>query len=159
VDCPYCRSENIVLVDGEYVCKDCGSVIGPEVVPPRVKQINIIIPKRRIMLILLEKETKEGVKKRYGEVVEFYITKITSELGREDIGKAAMKMFRKLDKRIYQGKSPRVIAAALFYLAAEQFGFYVHKQTIAKILGISKFSIRDTASRLRKYVSHIIENS
>ncbi|MGB9703959.1 MAG: TFIIB-type zinc ribbon-containing protein [Pyrobaculum sp.] len=159
MNCPYCKSENIVLVDGEYVCKDCGSVIGPEVVPPRVKQISVATLKRRVVLILLEKETKEGVKKRYGEVVEFYITKIASELGREDVGKVAMEMFRKLDKRIYQGKSPRVIAAALSYLAAEQIGFYVHKQVIAKILGVSKFSIRDTASRLRRYVPRIIENS
>lgn len=159
MNCPYCKSGNIVLVDGEYVCKDCGSVIGPEVVPPRVKQVIALIPKRRTVLVLLEKETKESVKRRYSDVVEFYVARIADELGRKDVGVVAMEIFKRIDKRVYQGKSPRVIAAAISYLAAEQLGFYVHKQTIAKILGISKFSIRDTASRLRRYVPRIIENS
>jgi transcription initiation factor TFIIIB Brf1 subunit/transcription initiation factor TFIIB len=51
-----------------------------------------------------------------------------------------------------RGKNPRVIAAALAYLAAEKLGFHIHKQQIAVILNISKFSIRDTVTKLRRYV-------
>lgn len=38
------------------------------------------------------------------------------------------------------------------YLAAERLKLYVHKQTIAEILKVSKFTIKDTAWRLRRHL-------
>lgn len=35
--CPHCQSTNIVA-DGEYVCRDCGTVLGPVPMPPVLKQ-------------------------------------------------------------------------------------------------------------------------
>ena len=62
----------------------------------------------------------------------------------------ALEIFKRLDKRVYQGRSPRVVAAALAYIAAERLGLYTHKRVIAEILNVSKLSIRDTATRLRR---------
>ena len=66
--------------------------------------------------------------------------------------RTALEIFKRLDKRVYQGKAPRVVAAALAYLAAERLGLYVRTQAIAKILNVSKYSVRDTAWRLRRYM-------
>ena len=44
------------------------------------------------------------------------------------------------------------MAAALAYIAAERIGLFVHKWVVAEILNVSKFSIRDTAWRLRRHL-------
>ncbi|AAL63960.1 TFIIB-type zinc ribbon-containing protein [Pyrobaculum aerophilum] len=157
--CPYCQSMNITLADGEYVCRDCGTVLGPEVVPPRPRQVLPVPVRHKLIMLALEQENKKSIKKKYSEMVKMYTGKVAEALGVPEVTVVALQIFQRLDKRIYQGKSPRVIAAAVAYLAAERLGIYIHKQVIAKILGVSKFSIRDTASRLRKYVPNIKETT
>ncbi|MEM4793317.1 MAG: hypothetical protein QXS00_10440 [Pyrobaculum sp.] len=44
------------------------------------------------------------------------------------------------------------MAAILAYIAAERLGIYVHKRVIAETLKVSKFTIRDTAWRLKRYL-------
>ena len=80
-----------------------------------------------------------------------HLDKIAKALG-DEVATVALEIFQRLDKRVYQSKSPRVVAATLAYLAAERLGIYVRKSTIAAILGVSKLSIRDTATCLRRYV-------
>ncbi|MEM1888752.1 MAG: transcription initiation factor IIB family protein [Pyrobaculum sp.] len=150
--CTYCKSDKIVLVEGEYVCTECGTVVGYELMPPVVKHIISIRRENRIF-IKLEKEKREIIKKKYSEIVKFYIEKICSVVGGESVRTKACDLFKNLDKRVYQGKNPRVLAASLVYLAAESLGMHIPKQSIAKVLSISKFTIRDTVSRLRKHVS------
>lgn len=149
--CPYCSSDKIVLRDGEYVCTECGTVVGYEVVPPRVKLATPVIKSRRI-IALLEEEDKQTVKMKYSDMVKFYISKIARELGVAGIEQEAMRLFSALDKRAYQGKSPRAVAAAVVYLATERARYHVHKRDIAALVNISKFTVRDTVSRLRRYV-------
>ena len=150
--CPYCKSDKISLNENsEYVCTECGTVLGFELMPPRIK-FEAPLRRESRLLVYLEKETKKTVKKRYSELVRFYLAKIARELGRLELEQVAWATFTALDKRVYQGKNPRVIAAALAYLAAEKLGFHIHKQQIAVILSISKFSIRDTVTKLRRYV-------
>ncbi|ABP51678.1 MULTISPECIES: TFIIB-type zinc ribbon-containing protein [Pyrobaculum] len=157
--CPYCKSTNITLADGEYVCRDCGTVLGPEMLPPRLRQVPVPVHKGKIVLTILEKEDKTTIKKRYSELVEHYVAKIAAALARKDLEMVALEIFRNLDKRVYQGKTPKAIAAALVYLAAERAGIHIYKQTIARILGISKFTIRDTVTRLRGHVASINTSS
>lgn len=150
--CPYCRSDKIILKDGEYICTECGTVLGFEVVAPVPKQ-SISVIRRRTIFLSLEKENKKTINMKYSDIVKFYINKISTELAIEDIREVAWDLFQKLDKRVYQGKNPRVIAASVVYLAAEAMGVQIYKQTIAKIVNISKFTIRDTVSKLRRHVS------
>jgi transcription initiation factor TFIIIB Brf1 subunit/transcription initiation factor TFIIB len=150
--CPYCKSDKISLNEnGEYVCTECGTVLGFELMPPRVK-FEAPLRRESRLLMYLEKETKETVKKRYSELVRFYLAKVARELGRPELEQVAWSMFTTFDKRVYQGKNPRVIAAALVYLAAEKSGSHIYKQQIAVILNISKFTIRDTVTKLRRHV-------
>ena len=152
--CPYCRSANVVVADGEYVCRDCGTVLGPVLLPPVPEQpppalLRHTAARYRLVMLALEREDKRSVRRRYGEVVKMHLGKIAEALGAE-VAVTALEIFNHLDKRVYQGRSPRVVAATLAYIAADMLGIYVHKQTIAEILNVSKFSIRDTATRLRK---------
>ena len=80
-----------------------------------------------------------------------YLDKIAKAVGVE-VAAVALEMFRSLDRRVYQGKSPRVVAATLAYIVADRFGLYTHKRIVAEILNVSKFSIRDTAWRLRRHL-------
>ena len=151
--CPYCQSTNVVA-GGEYVCRDCGTVLGPALLPPVPEKtppalLRHTAARYRLIMLALEREDKKSVKRRYGEVVKMYLDKIAEALGAE-VAAVALEIFNSLDKRVYQGKSPRVIAATLAYLAAERLGLYTHKRVIAEILNVSKFSIRDTATRLRR---------
>ena len=148
--CPYCQSTNVVAV-GEYVCRDCGTVIGPVLVPPRQPPSPPLrhAAARYRLIMALGREDKRSAKRRYSEIVKMHLDKIAEALGAE-VAVTALEIFKRLDKRVYQGRSPRVVAAALAYIAAERLGLYVHKRVIAKILNVSKFSIRDTATCLRK---------
>ncbi|AFA38613.1 Transcription initiation factor TFIIIB, Brf1 subunit/Transcription initiation factor TFIIB [Pyrobaculum oguniense TE7] len=148
--CPYCHSAN-VAADGEYVCRDCGTVIGPVFMPPVLKEAPRPTPRYRLIMAALEREGRRSVRRRYSEIVEMYLNKVSKALGAE-VAVTALEMFRRLDKRVYQSRSPRVVAATLTYLAAERLGIYVHKQTIAEILKVSKFTIKDTAWRLRRHL-------
>lgn len=148
--CPHCQSANVAAV-GEYVCRDCGTVIGPVLAPPATKEVPPPPPKYRIIMAALEQVDKRSVRRRYSEIVEMHLDKIAKALGAE-VAAVALEMFKRLDKRVYQGRSPRVVAATLAYLAAERLGIYVHKSVVAKILKVSKFTIKDTAWRLRRHL-------
>jgi len=151
--CQYCKSDKIILNEnGEYVCTDCGTVIGYELVSPRAK-FEMRLRRENRLLVFLEKEMRGTVKRKYSELVKFYVAKIARELSRPDLERVAMSIFQHIDKRVYQGKNPRVLAAALVYMAAEKTGHHIHKQQIALLLNISKFSIRDTVTKLRRHVA------
>ena len=164
--CPYCQSTNIAA-DGEYVCRDCGAVLGPVLMPPRqtpparYKPAPLTPAGRRLMKILKEEaagrenvkrvESVKPIKRRYLDMVKEHLDKIADALGAE-VAAVALEIFQRLDKRVYQGKAPKVIAAALAYLAAERLGLHVRARTIARILNVSKYSVRDTAWRLRRQI-------
>ncbi|MEM4754821.1 transcription initiation factor IIB family protein [Pyrobaculum sp.] len=128
--CPYCQSANVVAV-GEYVCRDCGTVIGPVFMPPLLKEEPQPPPRYRLIMAALEREGRRSVRRRYSEIVEMYLNKVSKALGAE-VAAVALEMFKRLDKRVYQSRSPRVVAATLAYLAAERLGIYVHKRVIAE---------------------------
>lgn len=152
--CTYCKSDKIVLIDGEYVCTSCGTVVGYELVAPIVK-LTVSPRRENRIFVKLGEEKKEVVKKKYSEVVLYYIDKICTDLGINEVRYVSYELFRTLDKRVYQGKNPRVVAASIVYLAAERLGVHIIKQNIAKVVKVSKLTIRDTVSKFRKYVSNI----
>ena len=59
LQCPYCQSTNVVVADGEYVCRDCGTVLGPVVAPT----FNIVVPTVRLYSIMVDRERKESNKR------------------------------------------------------------------------------------------------
>ena len=167
--CPYCRSTNIAA-EGEYVCRECGTVLGPVSLPPIVelapaKQASasrkpaspVPAPLRRAFewyreyVATLEQEGRRRVKRRYLDMVKMHLDKIAVVLG-DRVATVALEIFQRLDKRAYQSKSPRVVAAALAYLATRRLGLYTHKRVIAEILNVSKFSIKDTAWRFKRHL-------
>ena len=148
--CPHCHSANVVAV-GEYACRECGAAIGPVLMPPAPKQTPPPPPKYRLIMAALEQVDKKSVRRRYSEVVKMHLDKVSKALGAE-VAAVALETFKRLDKRVYQSRSPRVIAATLAYIAAERLGIHVHKRTIAEILKVSKFTIKDTAWRLRRHL-------
>ena len=125
-----------MAADGEYACRDCGTAIGPVLMPLAPKQTPPPPPRYRLVMLALEREGKRSIKKRYADLVRMHLDKIAKALGAE-VAVTALEMFRRLDKRVYQGRSPRVVAATLAYLAAERLGIYVHKRVIAEILKVS----------------------
>lgn len=149
--CTYCNSDKVILVDGEYVCTECGTVVGYEALPPIVTKVQPIKKIKQILMIL-EKEKREIIKTKYSDIVKYYIAKICRELGSPELEREALELLSTIDKRVWQGKSPRVIAASLVYLAAERLNYHFHKRQIGEIVKVSKFSIRDTVVKLRKYV-------
>ena len=167
--CPYCHSTNIV-VDGEYVCRECGAVLGPVFLPPIVelapaKQASasckpaspVPAPLRRAFewyreyMAILEQEGRRRVKRRYLDMVREHLDKVAVAFGGKVVA-VALEIFQRLDKRVYQAKSPRVVAATLAYLATQRLGMNVRKRAIAEIPGVSALSIRDTAYRFRKHL-------
>ena len=82
-------------------------------------------------------------------MVKMHLGKVAEALGAE-VAAVALEIFKRLDRRVYQGRSPRVVAASLAYIAAERLGLYVRERIIAEILDVSKLSIRDMAWRLRR---------
>lgn len=148
--CTYCKSDKVRIVDGAYVCTNCGTVLGYEMLPTVFREAPI--RKTNTLIIFLNRENKKSIKRKYSELVEFYINKICEELNKPELRENALQLFKNLDKRIYQGKNPKVLAASIVYITADKQQVYIHKSTIAKILKISKFSIRDTVLKLRKHV-------
>jgi len=163
--CPYCKSDRIVVNDnGEYVCADCGTVLGFTLMPPRLAPGELRAPLRMGNPLgidplgidrRIEKDIESGgkfvFKKRYGELVRLYLAKAAKKLGRPELERAAWSLFIKIDKRVYQSKNPRAVAAALVYMAAEERGLNIPKSQIAVILNVSKFTVRDMVRRLKRY--------
>jgi transcription initiation factor TFIIIB Brf1 subunit/transcription initiation factor TFIIB len=161
--CPYCKSNKIVLNENsEYVCADCGTVLGFMLMPPRLSG-ELRAPLRMGhplgMGRHIEKDIENGgkfvFKKRYSELVRSYLAETAKKLGRPELDQEAWSIFSRIDKRVYQSKNPRAVAAALVYMAAEKRGFNVSKPQIAVILNVSKFTVRDMVGRLRRYTQPI----
>ena len=156
MNCPYCGSTKIVVSRGEYVCAECGSVIGPVLYIPYQKiQLDNHIKKisLKILLYKLNKETIYNVKAKINikEKIKQYIEELYNDLDApNDVLSEALSILNTIDKKKIQGKNPRVVAATIFYLISNKHGLSYDKDLIAKRLGISKLSIRDTATYLRK---------
>lgn len=158
--CPYCKSNRVIVNDcGEYVCADCGTVLGFMLMPPRAEfRVPLRMGHPLGMGRRVEKDIEDRkfvFKKKYGELVRLHLAKVARELGRPELERAAWSLFIKIDKRFYQSKNPRAIAAALVYITAEKRGLNVSKPQIAVALNISKFTVRDMVRRLRRYTQHV----
>lgn len=156
MECPYCGSSRITVSAGEYVCAECGSVIGPVLYAPlqkirlddRIKKASL-----KILLYKLNNETINNVKVKINlkEKIRGYIEELHRDLEAPSYVLAeAVMVLDLINKRRIQGKNPRVLAATIFYLVANKHGLSYDKDLIAKRLGVSKLSIRDTATYLRK---------
>ena len=164
MECSYCKSNRVTVNDnGEYVCADCGTVLGFTLVPPRLTLGELRVPLRtghplgmgRRVEKDIEGSGKPVFKKRYGELVQLHLAKVAKGLGRPELKEEAWMMFIKIDKKVYQSKNPRAVAAALVYMAAEKKGLNISRPQIAVILNISKFTIRDMVRRLKRYTQSI----
>jgi transcription initiation factor TFIIIB Brf1 subunit/transcription initiation factor TFIIB len=153
--CPYCGSSRVAVSSGEYVCTDCGSVIGPVLYVPR-RNIQIPIDIKKISLkFLLYKLNKETIiyskNVKYKDRIKQYIESLAKDLDAPGyILNTSIKVLESIDKRKIQGKNPRVVAGTIFYLVSNRYGLSYDKNNIAKRLNISKLSIRDTAVYLKK---------
>ena len=98
--CPYCQSTNVVAV-GEYVCRDCGTVLGPVLVPPRQPPPTPLrhAPARYGLIMALGREDKRSVRRRYSEIVKMHLGKVAEALGAE-VAAVALELFRGLDRRV-----------------------------------------------------------
>lgn len=150
--CNYCGSAKVVNDNGEWVCSECGTVLGYELVA-YVSPNAVIIAKKSHYNILknLEDKNKINIKKLYKELVEKYLKILDAEFG-TSYTETALRLIDRISKAAYQGKTPRVVAATLYYLVADMRGTHIDKSRIAGVVKISKHSIRDTASRIKKYV-------
>ncbi|MEM4791516.1 MAG: hypothetical protein QXS00_01165 [Pyrobaculum sp.] len=92
--CPFCHSANVAAV-GEYVCRDCGTVIGPVLMPPVLKEAPPTPQKYRLIMAALEREGKRSVRRRYSEVVKMHLDKVARALGAE-VAAVALEMFKRL---------------------------------------------------------------
>jgi transcription initiation factor TFIIIB Brf1 subunit/transcription initiation factor TFIIB len=160
--CPYCDSDDIIDVDGEYVCRSCGSVIGPVLYAPRLKIEDVRPLLRRtaasILLASLNDEAKGlGPRVSVEERIRRYIEEVAEALGISEAAKRALELYGAIGKRRVQGKNPRVVAGALLYIAVNEYKLSIDKAAIANRLGVSKLSIRDTATHLKKYVRGGVE--
>ncbi|MGC8582864.1 MAG: TFIIB-type zinc ribbon-containing protein [Thermoproteus sp.] len=153
--CPYCRSPRIVVSNGEYVCAECGSVVGPVLYVPRQNVQTPYVIRKISLKFLLYRLNKETIiysnKIKYKEKIKQYIELLVKDLEAPIyVLDSSIKILESIDKRKIQGKNPRVIAATIFYLVSNRYGLSYDKENIAKRLNISKLSIRDTAVYLRK---------
>jgi len=142
VKCWYCGSERVALVDGEWVCTDCGTVLGCEVRPPRWAER---------ALWTLERESKVVLRAKYSLIVEHYIYAVCRRLGEPALTERAVALFRSLPKTAWQGKSPRAVAAAVVYLVASRLGYT--RRAVADTAKVSPLTVRDVALKLKKYLT------
>jgi len=140
VRCWYCGSERVALVGGEYVCTECGTVLGYELRPPRWAEK---------ALKALEREAKAALRAKYSLIVEHYIYAVCRRLGEPWLAERALALFRSLPRTAWQGKSPRTVAAAVVYLAAGRYT----KRSVADAAKVSPHSVRDVAGELKKYLA------
>jgi len=164
-----CGSKAVVVSpEGEYVCVQCGTVLGPVYMWPirRVderlaekaaelsKGLRAVLVKRGIAL----REWLElgGVRERLRQVwradwvppskrVEYYIEATAAKLGlNRATVEEALALYRRLERRALVGKSPRVVAAAVIYAAT-----CTPAHVAAEALGVSPISVKDTVRKLK----------
>lgn len=151
--CSYCGSDDIIISSGEYVCRKCGSVLGPVLYVPRIKYIQLERNKDIASKILLIQLNQKVIEKKYSysEKILMYIKVLCRELDLpEEVFRSSIQVLKDINKVKIQGKNPKVIAATIVYLISNKFKLNINKEQIARRLGISKLTIRDTATQLRK---------
>lgn len=161
MQCLYCGSSNIIISNGEYVCRICGSVLGPVLYFPRPRQREEIRRRAavKILLNILNEETRKGGPYRAEERMRKYLEELAAAFSiPQHIVEYAEGLYKSLDKRKIQGKNPRVLAGTLVYIAINEYKLNIDKSAIANKLNISKLSIRDTATLIRKYVQRGIHS-
>jgi len=165
-----CGSKAVVVSpEGEYVCAQCGTVIGPVYMWPisRVderpaekaaelsKGLRAALVKRGVPLHewLELGGVREWVEQRRrlaawippSKRVEYYIETTAAKLGLERAAvEEALALYRGLERRALVGKSPRVVAAAVIYAAT-----CTPARAAAEALGESSISVKDTVRRLK----------
>jgi len=167
--CPTCESKEVVVSpDGEYVCVQCGTVLGPVYMwPTRVndkrlaekaaelsKGLRAVLVKRGVPLHewLELGGVKEWVEQRRrlaawippSKRVEYYIETTAAKLG---LGRSALEealaLYRGVERRALVGKSPRVVAAVIYAATCTP------ARVAAEVLGVSPISVKDTVRKLR----------
>jgi len=168
--CPTCGNKAVVVSpDGEYVCVECGTVLGPVYMWPirgydqrlaekaaeLSKGLRVVLVKRGVPLRewlelgigreQLWQERKAAAWIPPSKRVEYYIEAAAAKLG---LGRAALEealaLYRRLERRALVGKSPRVVAAAVIYAAT-----CTPARAAAEALGVSPISVKDTVRKLR----------
>jgi len=159
----------VVSPDGEYVCVECGTVLGPVYMWPihgndrrlaekaaeLSKGLRAVLVKRGVPL----REWLElgGVRKWVeqrrrlaawippSKRVEYYIEATAAKLGLSRAAlEGALALYRGLERRALVGKSPRVDAAAVIYAAT-----CTPARAAAETLGVSPISVKETVRRLK----------
>jgi len=167
--CPTCGSKAVVVSpEGEYVCVECGTVLGPVYMWPirRVderlaekaaelsKGLRAVLVKRGVPLREWLELGGVGEWLRQGwradwvppsKRVEYYIEATAAKLGlsRATVEKA-LALFRGLERRALVGKSPRVVAAAVIYAAT-----CTPARAAAEALGVSPITVKQTVRKLK----------
>ncbi|ABO07864.1 transcription initiation factor IIB family protein [Pyrobaculum calidifontis] len=167
--CPVCGGRAVVVSpDGEYVCVQCGTVIGPVYMWPirRVderlaekaaelsKGLRLALVKRGVPLrewlelegarAWLEQKRRLTAWIPPSKRVEYYIEAAAAKLG---LGRAALEealaLYRRLDRRALVGKSPRVVAAVIYTATCTP------ARAAAEALGVSPISVKATVRKLK----------
>jgi len=158
----------VVSPDGEYVCVECGTVLGPVYMWPicvndkrlvekaaelskglRAVLVKRGVPLREWLELGIRRERPwQGWRADWvppSKRVEYYIEATAAKLG---LGRSALEealaLYRGLERRALVGKSPRVIAAAVIYAAT-----CTPARAAAEALGVSPVSVKDTVRKLR----------
>jgi len=167
--CPVCGNKAVVVSpEGEYVCVQCGTVLGPVYMWPiryiderlaekaaeLSKGLRAVLVKRGVPLREWLELGYAGEKRRQrwradwvppSKRVEYYIEFTATKLG---LSKAtveeALALYRGVERRALAGKSPRVVAAAVIYAAT-----CTPARAAAEALGVSPISVKETARRLK----------
>ena len=168
--CPVCGSKAVVVSpEGEYVCAQCGTVLGPVYVWPirgndqrlaekaaeLSKGLRVVLVKRGVPLRewlelgigreQLWQERKAAAWIPPSKRVEYHIEAAAAKLG---LGRSALEealaLFRGLERRALVGKSPRVVAAAVIYAAT-----CTPAHVAAEALEVSPITVKQTARKLK----------
>jgi len=168
--CPTCGGRAVVVSpDGEYVCAQCGTVLGPVYMWP-IRRIDERLAEKAAVLSkgLRAALVKKGIplrewlelggvrelveqRRRFAawippsKRVEYYIEAAAAKLGLSKAAtEEALALYRGVERRVLVGKSPRVVAAAVIYAAT-----CTPARVAADALGVSPISVKETARRLK----------
>jgi len=167
----------VVSPDGEYVCVDCGTVLGPVYMwPIRVNDQRLVEKAAELSKGLRAVLVKRGVPLREwlelggagerqrrrlaawippSKRVEYYIEVVAAKLGlSRSTVEEALALYRGLERRALAGKSPRVVAAAMIYAAT-----CTPARVAAEALGVSPISVKETVRKLRLPVKMCVRRS
>jgi len=164
-----CGSKAVVVSpDGEYVCVECGTVVGPVYMWPirRVderlaekaaelsKGLRVVLVKRGaplrewLELSSVRERLRQGWRANWvppSKRVEYYIEATAAKFGLSRAAvEEALALYRMLERRALVGKSPRVVAAAVIYAAT-----CTPAHAAAEALGVSPITVKQTVRKLK----------